>query len=94
MRTLPAHAGGQPSTGCEPSLLKSSAPDTAAPQLSAHPTGAENRPDHLLCYKIKITAGTSRFGRKDGIFATSQFGQEQLTALGLDALCVPSTKTP
>lgn len=54
--------------------------------------GAETRPDHLMCYKVAVTKGTAKFQKKAGVFATSQFGPEQLTAAAPNELCLPSTK--
>src|SRR5262249_46644519 len=52
--------------------------------------GAENHPDHLLCYDIK-----SRQRLKDqDTFLDNQFGEQQFEVRGRDLLCVPSQKNP
>jgi len=52
--------------------------------------GAENHPDHLLCYDIK-----SRQMLQDrDTFLNNQFGQQRFEVRGRDLLCVPSQKNP
>ena len=52
--------------------------------------GAENHPDHLLCYQIK---SRQKFQERD-TFLNNQFGQQRFEVRGRDLLCVPSQKNP
>ena len=52
--------------------------------------GAENHPDHLLCYDIK---SRQKFQDRD-TFLNNQFGEQRFQVRGRDLLCVPSQKNP
>jgi hypothetical protein len=52
--------------------------------------GAENHPDHLLCYEIK---SRQKFKERD-TFLNNQFGEQRFQVRGRDLLCVPSQKNP
>src|SRR5262249_33647463 len=52
--------------------------------------GAENHPDHLLCYDIK---SRQKFQDRD-TFLNNQFGEQRFEVRGRDLLCVPSQKNP
>jgi hypothetical protein len=52
--------------------------------------GAENHPDHLLCYEIK---SRNKFSDQD-TFLNNQFGEQQFEVRERGLLCVPSQKNP
>jgi hypothetical protein len=47
---------------------------------------------HLTCYQIKDASGEEKFSPRD-VVVNNQFGELTLTALKLESLCVPSSKT-
>ena len=57
------------------------------------PTAPTN-PEHLLCYKARTSLGTPRFDKQVGLYTANQFGDEQLDAVRLQELCLPSSVTP
>ncbi len=54
--------------------------------------GAQNHPDHLLCYKVRQTS-LPKFTARLGLFTNNQFGPERLDAKKPKELCVPSFVT-
>jgi hypothetical protein len=52
--------------------------------------GAEDHPNHLLCYDIK---SRQKFQDRD-TFLNNQFGEQRFEVQGRDLLCVPSQKNP
>jgi hypothetical protein len=59
--------------------------------------GAENHPDHLVCYQIRQTS-VPAFAPQSPLFVRNQFGDETLDAIKPRELCVPgrrpTTPTP
>ncbi len=55
--------------------------------------GAENHPDHLLCYQIKQTS-MPRFAPVGGLYTNNQFGPERIDAKKPRELCVPAQRGP
>jgi hypothetical protein len=55
--------------------------------------GAENHPDHLMCYLVKQTS-LPKFATISGINVNNQFGPETLDAKKPAELCVPALVNP
>jgi hypothetical protein len=55
--------------------------------------GAENHPDHLLCYSIRQRS-TPRFSRVSPLFINNQFGPLTVDARRPNELCVPALRPP
>ena len=51
-----------------------------------------NIDNHLLCYKVTLATGESKFEKVEGIHVNNQFGLMQLDARMEKELCVPSEK--
>jgi len=54
--------------------------------------GAENHPDHLICYRIRQTGG-ARFASQGPLFVANQFGSETVDARRPQELCVPARRS-
>ncbi len=60
---------------------------------NAEEPGAENHPDHLMCYRIRQTS-LPKFVKVPGIFTNNQFSPGRLDARKPAEVCVPSLRNP
>jgi hypothetical protein len=56
--------------------------------------GAQNHPDYLMCYKVKIPTGLPKFIKVSPVYVNNQFNPLTLTVIKPSELCVPSLKGP
>jgi len=56
--------------------------------------GAENHPDHVMCYAIKRAQSSAAFATVTPVYVANQLGPATLTVRTPSELCVPSTIAP
>jgi len=55
--------------------------------------GIVNEVTHIMCYKVRLSAGSSQFVGPRSVFVANQFGDDEFEVRRPIELCVPSMKT-